>query len=103
MKKSEKRKLFRKILDGAMSVGKGVVSIYNPVAGAAVGMAQGVVKGIAKEKEKNLSSPVGGVGNVDWYHIGGVVIIIGGGIAIVTGYMDLDTLKGLVKLFSQLF
>ena len=102
MKGTEKRKLFKNIGNGLLSVGKGIISIYNPVAGAAVGMVQGAVKGIQKEKDTNLASLVGGKGNIDWYHIGGVVIILGGGVAIAFGWLTFEDVKSLARLFMNL-
>ena len=93
----------KNILNGSLSFIKGIAGGINPVLGAVVGAGEGVVKGIQKEKEKNVNSEVGGVGKVDLPHLLGVLFFIILVIAFIFGYLTMDDLKELVKLLSNFF
>ena len=87
------------VLRGSLSFLSGVVGSANPVLGVAIGAVKGVVEGVKKTKDKNLSSKVGGIGKVDVPHASGTVIgyiVIGlvvlGGVAVAAGWITMDQL-----------
>ena len=101
MKGSTKKGLLKGVINTALSLGKGLVSIYNPAAGAVIGAVKGVKDGIDKEKAANLASPIGGEGNPDYAHITGAVVFIGLAVAFGFGYLSMDDVKALLKLFLK--
>ena len=101
MKASKKKTLLKSIANTALSLGKGLVSIYNPTAGAVIGAVKGVKDGLDKEKAANLASPTGGAGKVDYAHVLGAVVFAGLAVAFSLGYLTLDDAKALLKLFLK--
>lgn len=99
---NSKKTIRKKLVNGGLSFLSGAVSIFNPVAGAAIGMVKGGAESFQKMKEKNLSSDVGGKGNLDILHLLGVLSILASIIwAFITGLIPMDILKQLVEvLFS---
>lgn len=104
MKNSEKKKIGKGILNGVLSFAKGV-TIGNPVINMIIGGVQGVVKGVQKTKAKNIDSEIGGVGKVDYSGaIGaatGAIIIIGGSISLMMGWLTSDQLKDILSLWMK--
>lgn len=104
MKKSEKKALGKGILNSALSFAKNA-TVANPVISMAIGAGEGVVKSIQDIKEKNLASENGGEGNVDYAGligaIGGFVIVVGGGIALAKGWLTIEDLKQLLKIWEN--
>ena len=101
MKESEKKALGRSILNTGLSFAKGLVGGLNPVIGAVIGAGEGVVKGIQKEKDKNLTSEVGGSGKIDVAHIGGIVVFLALVGAFVAGLITLEDVGELLKMFAK--
>ena len=96
---TEKKALRKQILNGSLSFLKGVAGGVNPILGAAVGMAEGVVKGVQKEKAANLDGEIGGAGKIDYPRLAGVVVFAGLALAVVTGHLSIEQVKDLIKIF----
>lgn len=105
MKKSEKKNLLNGAFNTLMPIVKTAVSGLNPLVGMAVGAVEGTVKAVKNEKDKNLTSPGGGEGNPNYsMMIGQIVsgiIIIGGGIGLIMGWITIDDIKALIRLWEQ--
>lgn len=101
MKGTEKRALGRSILNTGLSFAKGLVGGVNPVIGAVIGAGEGIVKGVQKEKDKNLSTEVGGAGSIDPAHLAGVGVFILLATAFAFGLITMDDLKELIKVFLK--
>lgn len=101
MKGSEKKALGRSILNTGLSFAKGVVGGINPVVGAVIGAGEGIVKGVQKEKDKNLSSEVGGEGKIDVAHLAGVGVFILLAAGFAFGLITMEDLKELIKVFLK--
>jgi hypothetical protein len=104
MKKSEKKSLGRNILNSVLSFAKHA-TVANPVVSMAIGAGEGVVKSVQGIKDKNIASEVGGEGQVDYAGligaVGGFIIVIGGGIALMKGWITIDDLKELLKIWED--
>lgn len=100
MKNSDKKKLGNNILKGILSFVKGATTA-NPI----VNMAVGAVEGVTKSIEENKASEVGGVGSIDYAgligSIGGLIIIVGGAVAIAKGWLTIDDVTELFKAFTK--
>lgn len=88
------------ILKGVWSFAKGVIGKSNPV----VGMALGAVEGVVRQVKDNKASDVGGKGQRDYAGligsiVGGVVAIYGSYL-VITGQLDVQTLKDLMKIVN---
>lgn len=101
MKESEKKALGRSVLNTGLSFAKGLVGGLNPIIGAVIGGAEGVVKGVQKEKDKNLTSSVGGEGKIDVAHISGVVVFLVLVAAFIFGAISIDDVGELLKMFLK--
>ncbi len=101
MKNSEKKALGRSVLNTGLSFAKGLVGGINPIVGMAIGAAEGITKGVQKEKDKNLTSEVGGAGKIDFAHIGGVVVFLSLVGAFIAGLITLEDVKELIKIFLK--
>jgi hypothetical protein len=101
MKGTEKKALGKSILNTSLSFVKGLAGGANPIIGAVIGAGEGVVKGIQKEKENNLSSEVGGQGKVDYSHLAGVGVFVLLAAAFAFGLITMEDLKELVKIFLK--
>ena len=105
MKKSDKKALFGNVLNTILPIAKTAVSGLNPIIGMAVGAAEGTVKAVKAEKEKNLSSPMGGEGKPNYSMLLGqllsAVIIIGGGVAVAMGWLTFEDVKSFIKLWNS--
>jgi hypothetical protein len=105
MKNSEKKALIGNIFSKAMPILKTAVSGLNPLIGAGVGLVDGATKAIKEEKEKNLATPIGGEGNVNYSMMLGqflsALIIIGGGFAVIMGWLTFEDVKDFVKLWNS--
>lgn len=101
MKETEKKALGRSVLNTSLSFLKGVVGGINPVVGMVVGAGEGIVKGIQKEKDTNLSSEVGGEGKVDYSRLAGVAVFVLLAAGFVFGLITMEDLKELVKIFLK--
>lgn len=101
MKGSTKKGLLKGVLNTALSLGKGLISVYNPAAGAVIGAVKGVKDGFNKEKAANLSSETGGKGSPDYAHITGAVVFVGLAVAFGMGYLTIDDVKALLKMFLK--
>ncbi len=104
MKKSEKKAIAKNILNGALSFIKSA-TVANPVINMGIGAVDGVVKGIQKTTKSNIDSNSGGVGNVDVPGavgaIVGGIIIVGGAVALAIGWLTVDELKDIFKLWEK--
>jgi glutamate mutase epsilon subunit len=104
MKKSDKKKIGKNILNGVLRFAKSA-TIANPVVNMGVGAVQGIVKSVQNEKEKNLQSEHGGQGKIDIPSmigaIGGFVIVVGGAIAMIKGWLTIDDLKAIIKIWES--
>ena len=89
-----KKKFLGTLLDAGLSFAKGVIAPINPVAGAVIGAAEGIKEKVKEEKEKNLNSEVGGVGKIDPARLALAV-------AFALGYLTLDDVKELMKVFLK--
>lgn len=101
MKNSEKKALGRSVLNTGLSFAKGLVGGANPLIGMAIGAVEGTVKGVQKEKDKNLATTVGGEGKIDVAHLAGVGAFLLLAAAFVFGLISMDDLKELIKLFLK--
>lgn len=101
MKNSEKKALLSSVSSGALSFLKGVAGGINPVIGAAVGAADGVVKAVKEEKEKNLNSEVGGVGSLDFPRLFGVLVFILLVVMFIMGKITISDIEELIKIFNK--
>ncbi len=101
MKNSEKKALGRSILNTSLSFAKGLIGGANPIIGMAVGAVEGTVKGLQKEKDKNLATQTGGEGKIDFAHISGVVVFLVLVGAFVAGLITLEDVGNLLKLFLK--
>ena len=101
MKNSEKKSLLSSISLGALSFVKGVAGGINPIIGAAVGAAEGTVKAIKDEKEKNLNSEIGGLGSIDYPRLFGVAVFILLVYLLVSGKITMDEVDQLTKIFNK--
>ena len=101
MKKSDKQAIGKPLLNGSLSLLKGLVSGVSPIVGMVVGAGEGVVKSIQKEKENNLNSEVGGFGKIDLPRLLGFLKFIGLAAAFIAGWITLEDLKELIRLFNQ--
>lgn len=101
MKGSEKKALFKSILDTGLSFAKGVIAPINPMAGAVLGAAEGIKNKVAEEKEKNLSSEVGGVGKIDPARLAGTLVFIALAVAFMFGLLSMEDVKELMKVFLK--
>lgn len=101
MKNTDKKALGRSVLNTGLSFAKGLVGGLNPVIGMAIGAAEGVTKGIQKEKDKNLATATGGAGKIDLAHIGGIVVFLALVGAFVAGLITLEDVKELIKIFLK--
>lgn len=101
MKGSDKKALGRSILNTTLSFAKGVVGGINPVVGAVIGAGEGIVKGVQKEKDKNLNSKVGGEGKIDVAHLAGVGVFVLLAIGFAFGLITMEDLKELIKVFLK--
>lgn len=106
MKKSDKKRIGKTILNGVLSFVKGA-TMGNPVVNTVIGGVDGVVKGIQKGNEiaKDKASEIGGVGNVNWTSVIGAivggVILLGGMVAVAKGWITTDELKEIFKLWES--
>lgn len=96
-----KKKFLGNLLDAGLSFAKGVVAPINPVAGAVIGAAEGIKNKVKEEKEKNLNSEIGGVGKIDPARLAGTLVFIALAIAFMLGYLSLEDLKDLMKIFLK--
>ena len=101
MKNSDKKALGRSVLNTGLSFAKGLVGGLNPIVGMAIGAAEGITKGVQKEKDKNLATETGGAGKIDVAHIGGVVVFLALVGAFVAGLITLEDVGDLLKLFLK--
>jgi hypothetical protein len=92
MKGSDKKALGKSILNTGLSFAKG---------GAVIGAGEGIVKGVQKEKDKNLTSKVGGEGKIDIAHLAGVGVFVLLAAAFAFGLITMEDLKELIKLFLK--
>jgi len=104
MEKSEKKNLVSGILNTILPIAKTAVSGLNPLIGMAVGAADGVVKAVKTEKEKNLATQTGGEGKTNWVMLAGQIFSYGI-VAyliylIVSGAISIDQAKEIFK-FSE--
>lgn len=100
----KKKKLGKRILGGLLSFAKGA-TISNPIISMVIGGVEGIVKGVAKTKTKNIESEQGGVGKVDHFGasgaiVGGVLTLIGA-FAIFKGWLTMDQVSGLFSLWLE--
>ena len=104
MKKSEKKAIGKSVLNTVLRVVKSA-TIANPIVNMGVGAVQGVVKSVQDEKVKNIESEHGGKGNVDIASmigaIGGFVIVAGGTIAMIKGWLTIEDLKAIMKIWES--
>ena len=101
MKGTEKKALGRSILNTSLSFAKGMIGGINPVIGAVIGAGEGIVKGVQKEKDKNISSPVGGEGKIDVAHLAGVGVFVLLALGFAFGLITMEDLKELIKVFLK--
>lgn len=105
MKKSEKKNLFNEAFNTLMPIVKTAASGFNPLIGMAIGAVEGTVKAVKNEKEKNLSTQTGGEGKTNYsMMIGQIVsgvVIIGGCIGLIMGWITIDDIKALIRLWEQ--
>jgi hypothetical protein len=101
MKGSDKKALGKSILNTGLSFAKGIAGGLNPVVGAVIGAGEGIVKGVQKEKDKNLTSKVGGEGKIDIAHLAGVGVFVLLAAAFAFGLITMEDLKELIKLFLK--
>ena len=101
MKGTEKKALGRSVLNTSLSFLKGVVGGVNPIIGAVIGAGEGIVKGVQKEKDNNLSSEVGGEGKIDYSRLAGVGVFVLLATAFAFGLITMDDLKELIKVFLK--
>lgn len=101
MKGSDKKALGRSILNTGLSFAKGLVGGLNPIIGMAIGAAEGITKGVQKEKDKNLATLVGGEGKIDIAHISGVAVFLVLIVAFIFGAITLDDVSDLIKMFMK--
>ena len=101
MKGSEKKALGRSVLNTSLSFLKGIAGGVNPIVGAVVGAGEGIVKGIQKEKDNNLSSEIGGEGKVDYSRLAGVGVFVLLATAFAFGLITMEDLKELIKVFLK--
>jgi hypothetical protein len=104
MKNSKKNKLGKGILKGVWHFVKGMTT-GNPVISMVVGGIDGVVKGAKDVKIKNVDSETGGVGEIDYVGAvgatSGFIIIICGGIAVSQGWITMEDLKEVFKMWLK--
>lgn len=101
MRDSDKKKLIKSVSSGALSFLKGIAGGANPIIGAAVGAADGIVKSVKEEKENNLNSEVGGVGSLDVPRLIGVAVFIFLVILFIMGKISFDQIEELIKIFNK--
>ncbi len=58
-------------------------------------------KGVQKEKDKNLTSKVGGEGKIDIAHLAGVGVFVLLAAAFAFGLITMEDLKELIKVFLK--
>jgi len=101
MKGTEKKAIGRAVLNTGLSFLKGMVGGINPIVGMVVGAGEGIVKGVQKEKDKNLATTTGGAGMIDPAHLAGVgvfVVLVG---LLASGLISMEQLKELIKIFLK--
>ena len=101
MKSSEKKAIGKSLLNTGLSFVKGMASVGNPLIGAAIGLAQGAVKGVQKEKANNLDSAVGGEGKADPAHLAGVAVFVLLSVGFACGLITMEDVKELIKIFLK--
>lgn len=105
MKKSDKKALFGNILNTILPIAKNAVSGLNPLIGMAVGAAEGTVKAVKAEKEKNLLSTGGGEGKPNYSmllgQIASFLIIVGGAVSVAMGWLTFEDVKAFLKLWNS--
>jgi hypothetical protein len=101
MKGTDKKALGRSILNTGLSFAKGLIGGANPIIGMAIGAAEGITKGVQKEKDKNLTSSVGGEGKIDIAHLAGVGVFVLLAVGFAFGLISMEDLKELIKVFLK--
>jgi len=101
MKGTEKKALGRSVLNTGLSFLKGIAGGINPIVGMVVGAGEGIVKGVQKEKDKNLATAVGGEGLIDPSHLAGVGVFVLLAAGFAFGLITMNDLKELIKIFLK--
>ena len=101
MKGTDKKAIGRSVLNTSLSFLKGVVGGVNPIIGAVIGASEGIVKGVQKEKAKNLDGEVGGKGQIDYSRLAGVGVFVLLAVGFAFGLITMEDLKELIKVFLK--
>lgn len=104
-KLKKKNKVGRAIINGLLSFAANA-TIKSPILAIGVGVIKGVVTGVKKNRADNLNAELGGRGSVDISGligaITGVVLVLGGTVAVAKGWITTDDLAAIMDIFNSI-